>query len=309
MLSRIANNLFWMGRYIERAEHSSRFTKVNYFAGLDAPSNISKDFMVKSLLKMNAISSNEAADEEQALMKIGFDRENPNSIINCVISARENARSARDIISTELWETINRYYHFTIKYDVDSFTKTNLFDFTQRLNEQTSITKGRIDSTLIHNETWLIISLGLFTERCTQILRIIQTKLDDIKLLQKDSPSPALEAYQVEIMLRSLEAFDMSRKYYRKSPNLQNSLEFLLLNKKFPRSLSSCARKVRNHIENLAGTQSFGSNTAGFSAGRLAAKLNFLLINEVVEDLDNFILEIQNDISDISGKLISEYFS
>jgi uncharacterized alpha-E superfamily protein len=309
MLSRIANNLFWMARYIERVEYSARFTEVNYFAALDAHSSISSEFNISALLRMNGYSGTDITTEEDALIKIGFDPDNFNSILNCVTSVRENARSARDILSTELWETINRYYHFTISYDSEAFSKTNLFEFTQKIIEQTSLIKGRIDSTLIHNDTWLIINLGLYLERCSQVLRVVLTKLDDLALLQQRDKSPAIESHQIETMLRSLESFDMSRKYYRCAPSLNNSLEFLILNKKFPRSISSCLRKLKNTIDSLEVQNKFAPEDAGFLVGKLHSKLNYMVINDIMPQKREFILELQNDFAKISGKLIADYLS
>lgn len=309
MLSRIANNLYWMGCYIERVEHSARFTKVNYFAALDAPANISTQFNINSLLRMNGYTEKSFENEDEALFTIGFDEKNQNSILSCVTAVRENARSARDVVSTELWETINRYYHFTLNYDSDAFVKTNLFDFTQKIIEQTSIIKGRIDSTLIHDDTWLVINLGIFSERCLQILRIISTKLEDLKLIEKDDNSIAIQYHQIECMLRSLESFDMSRKFYRKAPNLNNSLEFLLFNKKFPRSILSSTRKLRGHIENLERSKVFEYNSAGYLSGRLAAKLNYTTIDEIIAKKEDFILSLRNELYSIQAKIISDYLS
>lgn len=309
MLSRIANNLFWMGCYIERVEHSARFTKVNYFAALDAPANISNKFSINSLLRMNGTVGKKTTSVENALNQIGFDKENPNSIINCVTAVRENARSARDILSTELWETINRYYHFTLNYDSEAFSKTNLFDFSQKIIEQTSIIKGRIDSTLIHNDSWLVISLGIFVERCSQILRIISTKLEDLKKIKNDDNSLAIRYHQIETMLRSLESFDMSRKFYRQAPDLENSLEFLLLNPKFPRSILSCSKKIKKLIVELEGLERFPQDSAGFKAGKLVAELSYLSVEEIMEDKENYIINLQNRIFEINNNIIRDYLS
>ena len=309
MLSRIGNNLFWMGSYIERVEHSCRFTEINYFAALDAPANLSSQFSIDSLLRMNGIFESDITSEEIALSTIGFDKNNPNSILSCVTAVRENARSARDVISTELWETINRYYHYTLNYDQEAFTKTNLFDFAQQIIEKTSIIKGRIDSTLIHNHSWTVICLGMYVERITQILRIISTKLFDLRILTKDDESPALKDHQIEAMLRSLESFDMSRKFYRRSPTLNSSLEFLLFNQKFPRSILSCAKKLKQHLNNIEDKNEFKPGSAGFNIGKLSSRLNFMIVEDILDRKDEFISELQNEVDEIRSKIIEEYLS
>jgi uncharacterized alpha-E superfamily protein len=118
MLARVANNLFWMGRYIERSEHIARYLRVNYFSSLDAPHELSqsRQFVLKSLMFMVGApnTSNKDLDEADVLYNIGLNPDKEYSIINCIKMARENANSARDIISTELYEAINKFYHFVL---------------------------------------------------------------------------------------------------------------------------------------------------------------------------------------------------
>jgi uncharacterized alpha-E superfamily protein len=311
MLSRIANNLFWMGRYIERIEHTARYTKVNYFSAMDAPISIQKEFVLNSILKMNGSSiPKKDFNEQNVLQLIAFDKKNPGSIISSVINARENARGARDIISTELWETINKYYHFVLNYNQELYKTTGLFDFTQNSIEQLTIVKGQMDATLVHNEAWSIIKLGLYLERAAQILRAIKTKMDDIASLRLDEKeSASMLSHQLAAMMRGLESFDMSRKHYRRAPNLNDSLEFLLLNDRFPRSVLSCLRKVTEQIHVISAAKNAGKDSAEFLANKKYSGLKHLTIEEINEDLNGFINKTQNDIYLIGVKLVDEYFS
>jgi len=311
MLSRIANNLFWMGRYIERIEHTARYTKVNYFSAMDAPISIQKEFVLNSILKMNGSSlPKKDFNEQNVLQLIAFDKKNPGSIISSVINARENARGARDIISTELWETINKYYHFVLNYDQQLYKTTGLFDFTQNSIEQLTIVKGQMDATLVHNEAWSIIKLGLYLERAAQILRAIKTKMDDIESLRLDEKeSASMLSHQLAAMMRGLESFDMSRKHYRRAPNLNDSLEFLLLNDRFPRSVLSCLRKVTEQIHVISAAKTPSKDSAEFLANKKYSGLKHLTIEEINEDLNGFINKTQNDIYLIGVKLVDEYFS
>ena len=131
MLARVANNLFWMGRYIERSEHIARYMNVNYFSSLDAPNIKSQDrqFVLRSMLFMLGDPEKDDAKiliEEDVLFSIGLDTDNPFSIISTVKLARENANSARDLISTELYEAINKFYHFVLNYPKGVFVKNGL---------------------------------------------------------------------------------------------------------------------------------------------------------------------------------------
>ena len=126
MLARVANNLFWMGRYIERSEHVARYLNVNYFSSLDAPNELSqsRQFVLRSLLFMASdpvTDPNIELDEGQVLFDIALNKEKPDSIINYLQYARENANSARDLISTELYESLNKFYHYTLNYSPEKF--------------------------------------------------------------------------------------------------------------------------------------------------------------------------------------------
>ena len=311
MLSRIANNLFWMGRYLERTEHTARYTKVNYFSSMDAPISIKKDLVLHSILIMNGSSlSDQDFNEQNVLQKIAFDKKNPSSIISSVTNARENARGARDIISTELWESINKYYHFVSNYNQKEYRTTKLFDFTQNSIEQLTIIKGQTDATLVHNEVWSIIKLGIYLERAAQILRAIDTKWNDIQTLKgNEIENISLLSHQLAAMLRGLESFDMSRKHYRRAPNLNDSMEFLLLNDKFPRSVLSCLRKVCEQIREISAAKTLRKDGAEFLANKKYSELKHSSIEEIVQDLPAFLNKTEKDINLIGVKLIEEYFS
>jgi uncharacterized alpha-E superfamily protein len=122
----------------------------------------------------------EAEDEKEVLFKIGLDSQNPNSIISIITVARENARGARNAISSDLWEAINKYYHLVNNYSVETYISTGFYDLTQIILEQTSIVQSKISGTLLHDEEWAIILVGMYIERVIQVIKIINSKLHDI---------------------------------------------------------------------------------------------------------------------------------
>ena len=117
--------------------------------------------------------------EQNVFYDIGMSSEQPFSILNSIKYARENANGARDLISTELYESINKFYHFVLSYDSDYFVTKGLFDFTTQVAESTSIIRAKIRGTLLHDEVYAIIMLGVNIERATQVVRIIQAKYYD----------------------------------------------------------------------------------------------------------------------------------
>ncbi|MEO1013417.1 MAG: alpha-E domain-containing protein, partial [Bacteroidota bacterium] len=256
MLARVANNLFWMGRYIERSEHMARYLNVNYFSSLDAPNQLSqsRQFVLRSMLFMvgePVLDEAVVLDEEEVLYKIGLDYDSTYSIINNVKYARENANSARDLISTGLYEAINKFYHFILRYPVDAFVKRGLYDFTGNITEMTTVLRGKIRGTLLHDQVYAIIMMGMNMERATQIIRIINSKYNDALRAQGSYGEKFSNSFEWTTLLKCAEAYDMMRRFYKKTPNSITTLEFLILNPNCPRSIMNSLNQVYDHIRVL----------------------------------------------------------
>ncbi|MDZ7614545.1 MAG: alpha-E domain-containing protein [Flavobacteriaceae bacterium] len=146
-------------------------------------------------------------------------------MISNITSARENARAARNAISTDLWEAINKYYHLVTTYPVDTYLTTGLYDYTQMILDQNSIVNSKIYSTLLHDEEWAIILIGMYIERAIQIIRIINAKLHDVYKIERTGHPVNEMSYEWTTLLRCVEAFDMNRKFYRNIPDCKQVLE------------------------------------------------------------------------------------
>ena len=254
-----------MGRYIERAEHFARYSRVQYFSSLDAPilKTYDRNFVLESILYMAGIFDMENITEKDVLFKIGLDLQNSNSIISNITFARENARGARNAISTDLWESINKYYHLVTSYPQDTYLSTGFYDFTQLILDQTSILSSKIYGTLMHDGEWAIILIGMYIERVIQIIRIINSKLHDIYKIEQAGHSVTEMSFEWTTMLRCMEAFDMNKKFYRTIPNREQVMEFLLLNPHCPRSIAYSLNGIRRYEEKISRNESRDSNTIG----------------------------------------------
>ncbi|MUP45533.1 alpha-E domain-containing protein [Gramella sp. BOM4] len=312
MLARVANNLFWMGRYIERAEHVARYLNVNYFASLDAPNELSqsRQFVLQSMLFMaDDFTRNEnELDEEEVLYDIALNPDKNFSIINYVKLARENANSARDLISTELYEAINKFYHFVLNYPVENFKKNGLYDFSVQVTENTSILRAKIRGTLLHDEVYSIIMLGVNIERATQIIRIINSKYKDAVIAQGSYGDTLKNSYEWTTLLKCAESYDMMRRFYRQTPTSITTLEFLILNTDCPRSVMNSLNEVWEHINDLIHEKRPAKDSSAFMIGKVRAKYRFKVIEEIESDLQTFIEEILDDLNGIGIKLEQEYF-
>jgi uncharacterized alpha-E superfamily protein len=312
MLSRIGNSLFWMGRYIERAEHLARYTKVQYVSSLDAPLAQTKEFVLESILNMAGITANyyqkyPQLTDEEVLYFVTLDESNPFSILSNIGFIRENARGARDCISLELWEAINRFYHTMNSYDADKLYSEGIYEFSQQVEGNSSVLKGYIDNTLIRNEVWMLIAMGIHMERAIQVCRILITKLKDIDKIDPAKLGGPVENYQWTTLLMSAESFDMNKRYYKANPNRRNSLEFLLFNPAFPKSIVYNLNLVQEAIEHISFQGQTGKGSINFMAGRIATQYKFLTIEEVEDDIVEFLNETLNKIYDIARLLEERY--
>jgi uncharacterized alpha-E superfamily protein len=300
-----------MGRYIERADHIARYSNAIYFSSLDAPILRTYDgnFVLESMLYMAGIFDMEDVNEKDVLFKIGFDTQNSNSIISNVTSARENARGARSEISTDLWEAINKYYHLVNNYSQEVFLTTGLYDFTQIILDQTSIVRSKIYGTLLQDEECAIILLGMHIERVIQIIRIINSKLNDIyKIEQFGYPSSEM-SFAWTNMLHCLESFDMYRKFYRAIPDKKSVLEFLMLNPLCPHSVIYALNGVRRYEEKISRNENQDSNKINFNIRKLSEQYKYLSFDEFENDVYALLNNTQNKILEISADFETKYLS
>ena len=309
MLARVANSLYWIGRYIERSEHLARYLRVQYFSILDTPMFQNRDFVLRSILTMYGIESkpDEHIDEAEMLMEVGLNMENPVSFASTVAAARENARSVRHVLSTELWEVINQYYLYVRDFDRAFFKTRGLFDFTNTAGKHCSIVRSFADHTLIHDEVWTFIQLGISLERATQILRILDSKGHDIEVLSENGANRPLQRYQWTITLKVLEAFDMHRRAYRQSQTQESVVEFLLSNNRFPRSVAYNLNTTLNLIKDLS-AQTKSSEELIFKAGKLSSDFQYLEYADIKDNLPNFLNESMQKVFQLSSSIEKTYF-
>lgn len=314
MLARVADNLFWMSRYIERSEHVARYLRVNYFASLDAPNEMSqsRQFMLQSLLFMvgDPVKNDETIKEVDVLYNICLNTKKKYSVVNCVKLARENANSSRDLISTELYEAINKFYHFVLNYSSEYLVTRGLYEFTTHIMEFCAILKAKIRSTLLYDEVYSIINLGLNMERATQVIRIINAKYNDIYAieLKKEEGATVTPTLEWDTMLRCVESYDMMRRYIKETSSSVNTLDFLILNPQCPRSVINSLAEVSKHVRLLSNENKIRKGSTAFLVNKIYTEYQYKYIEEIEVDLRTFIETILNKLVDVSKKMEEEFF-
>ena len=186
MLSRTANSLFWVGRYVERIEHLSRYINAQYLSSSDAPHAFNKQLVLESMLYMAQATDAFQAQgmpmhDEQVISYLTASEENPYCIMSYVASVRENARGVRDNISVELWEMINRFYHTTNQFTQQDLARKGPYDFCKCMLDNINMIKGAMDNTLLRDQVWSMLYTGIHLERALQIVQMLLTKTEDIK--------------------------------------------------------------------------------------------------------------------------------
>jgi uncharacterized alpha-E superfamily protein len=237
-----------------------------------------------------------------------FDEEYPNSILSCLNSARENARSVREIISSEIWEQVNAFYHF-VKDASKSEQITNWPSFFRRVKQESHLYVGIANVTMTHNEGWHFGQMGRFLERADKTTRILDVKYFILLPSARDIGS-TLDELQWAALLRSASAYEMYRKQDLQRINPTAVAKFLLLDPSFPRSIRFCVHQAERSLQLITGTpRGTWCNPAERYLGKLRSDLDYLIIDEVIETgLHEFLDALQTRISAVDDCVFDLFF-
>lgn len=312
MLARIANNLFWMGRYVERAENMARFIKVHLFSTLDTTTEDKKKYMFKSILTMVGLDEiyeypeEGITNEPEFFEYLSVDLDNFSSILFSIKCARENARGARDSISTDVWNTMNLFYHGAMEYNKKEFTNEVIYTFCDFIIKNCAIIYSQIETTLLHNEVTNFLKLGIFMERASQTVRIVYSKSLAIEDIIKDGSNPNLITHEYMNMLKCAEAYDMSKKYYRSVPSNDQVLEFLIFNTMFPKSIHYNLNGIIRNLKKLSETKQFSKESLEYKVTRWITLFGYSDLSQI-KNLKEFLDETLDEIYKIAFELEQKY--
>ncbi len=316
MLSRVANSLYWMSRYIERAENTARLVETSIQLLLDFR-NLDEQHIAEQWLPIV-----QAAGDEEAFSKLHpkatgaavteflvLQAENPNSIVQCICQARENARMVRDQISQELWEELNRLYLFVRSREALQVWKQSPTEFFSQIKASSLHLTGIIYATLIHNEGWWFSQVGRFLERADKTSRILDVRHQSLPETGLPGPVGQTEALEWAAILRSCSAWDAYKSYFGADVHPKLVTEFLVLCEDFPRSIRFCAIQVNTALRKISGVaEGRFVNDAERHAGRLMAELQFSTVEEIFErGLHRYLDDIQIKLNNIGDSLFRAY--
>lgn len=317
MLSRVANCLYWMARYIERAENIARIVDVNLQLLLDFR-NLNDQRLADHWMPIV-----QSTGDEEAFLKLHkkangknvteflvFQMENPNSIVSSICQARENARMVRDQTTSELWEELNRLYLFVRSPQARQVWKDSPSEFFQQVKASSLILTGLTRATSIRNEGWNFSEAGKFLERADKISRILDLRYQTLP--EKGAPGAVsqTEALEWSAILRSCSAWDAYKSIHSAEVHPKLVAEFLMMREDFPRSARFCISELNRALRRISGVpEGRFSNEAEKLAGRLEAELQFSTVDEIfAQGLHEYLDQFQFKLNAIGEALFTAYF-
>ena len=293
MLGRTADQLYWMARYVERTENMVRRIDIGHrMALLDVP-GASQDSVWASTLEVAGVAERFAARHVEAssanvIRYLAFDPDFPSSIFSSIRSARENARALRATITTEMWECLNTTWLEIRDLDPNTAVDDGLSDFFDWVKDRALLFRGVTNSTMLRDESYAFLDLGLAIERGDNTARLLDAKYH--VLLPKDEiVGGSVDYYQWGALLRSLSAFRAYHKIYSDVIRPHRVAELLLLRRDMPRSLTSCFERINARLDGLCRDR---PRECQRIAGELHARLRYGRIDEIFQrGLHEFLIE------------------
>ncbi len=345
MLSRIAESLYWIGRYVERAEDTARITDVKFHhtlgMGASDEDESRRQRQWESLLAIvgdnrRFFLTNTEANDETVPSYLILDAGNPNSVISCVARARELAGGMRHQIASEMWEALNRFHLRLQQRHDQSLGIINPHNFFRSIVEFSHLFQGVTDSTMPREEGWYFLQAGKFLERAEKTARALDV---NFQLLLEDSSSttpglsamPRLEDVPGEphrwlALMRSLSAYEAYHKIYRSAVRPRSVIEMLILSPLFPRSIRFSIGEVEAALAAIASARpdegssmtplpishTLGTHSAQAErvSGRLRSQLSYSTVDEVfATGLHNYLLSLERTCHEVGEHVQRQYFS
>lgn len=312
MLSRVANNVYWMGRYLVRAASISRFLEVNFQLMLDQPTAESEQW--KPLVQVTRdyqifMDRYGSASRQNVMSFLTFDADNANSVLNCLARARENARTVREHLPSDLWEAINTFYHkvrdagrMGMGADQDSCA------LYREIKSHGQLVAGIVEGLMTRGDGYHFYQAGCHMERADKTSRLLDVKYF-ILLPDVESVGTPLDLVQWGALLRSFGALEVYRRQFG-SITPFNVATFLILDRCFPRSILYCLQRTDRALRIISGADTSNHhNRAGEVLSRVCADLCDRSMAEIFKrGLHEFIDDLQGRLNEIDTAIYATYF-
>lgn len=283
MLSRTADDVYWASRYVERAENLARLLEVaDRMSLMPTEADNSREWhsvLIASGVEPAYLENHRQVTEDDAVAFITFDPDNMSSIVNCIRSARENIRAQRHVVTRELWEAINTFWHDVRDLDADAVASAGRTAIVDQIKLRSHQVRGAIAGTMIRDDLFRFMRLGTFIERADSTARILDVKYHLI-LPKGANVGGAADYYQWTALLQSVSAHGSYRRVFGTSVVPINVAELLTLRPEMPRSIRHCYDQIMRNLEALS--DDYGRSLESM---RMAGKLQSELKYDVIDDL------------------------
>ena len=311
MLSRVADSIYWAARYVERADHLARFIDVTREFVLDVPTGRDQWLPLVSVTGDDKLffERYKSANATNVIKFLTIDKQYPGSIIRSLDQARENARSVRESIASEMWEQINDFYHWFNNEVRLGRPVREPGDFFRTIMQQCMLFQGITDATMSRGLGWHFANIGRQLERADKIGRLLDVKYFTLLPKVQDVNTP-LDDLQWSTLLRSVSGFEMYRKRYQEI-DVRHVVDFLVLDRLFPRSVQYCLFEAERSLHAITGCPigAFSCKSEQL-LGRLCADLSYTEIETIIGGgLHEFIDDLQARINQIGEAVFERFFA
>jgi uncharacterized alpha-E superfamily protein len=308
MLSRTADHLYWMSRYIERAESLARLVDAHYKMSLlpHSPEDLAESVLstMKALHMEQAYKERHESVEPRAVFEfVSLDRDYSGSICSCLRLARENARAVRGSLTSELWETLNSTWLDARAQVARRASQIDIGQFVEWVKERSHLTRGVTIGTMMRDEAFHFTRIGTFLERADSTARILTAHQGD--LVPGADAGVVPDPYQWSVLLRALSAFEVYRRVYRDVITPSRVAQLLILRDDMPRSLLRCCKEVYGNLKSVSNEQSAETERR---AGEMHAMLHFARMEEITAGgLPQFLKQFLDKLQDLGSRIASDF--
>ncbi len=309
MLSRVADSLFWMSRYIERTDGILRMLKINYASSQDNTSEFGWKPVLKTFSFLNEEQVAQIENDSRAVLQfMVIDKDNPNSVVNMVTKSRENARSVQDHITKEVWQCLNEFYHIVREEKLSRSLKSeDPITILDALIRQGMLYYGTTEITMSRGEGMCFMNIGRYLERAIQSTDILHVKFKDLSTDAQKMTDPSYWKY----FLLSISGYELYLKNYRSGFEPKNILDQIIFNINFPRSVHYSVLQIQRYFERLKNERNMDSfEKINFMIGKLRSNIQFSNVEMALrEGLPVYLDRVHLELFSVGNALNQHYFA
>ena len=307
MLARTAGDLFWMARYMERADYVARLLQVaGHMNAVRVDTNRSSEWesaIVASGCRESFNAAGDTPDEESVIRFLAFERGNPSSIVNCIETARRNARSVRTSLTTEMWEAVNQTSIELADFTQAPLDADGLAEFLDWVKARVSLFHGVCSNGMLRRDSFCFIRTGQFLERADNTARLLDVKYH-VQLPDVSDVGGVVDYYQWLAILRVVGARRAYRVLFKGRVQPAHVAELLISRDVFPRSLAFCYEQITQHLDGIKAQDPKLASDAKRHAHAMYAHLRFANIDTVIEDgLHEYLTDVIDRTRDLGAEI------